>query len=79
MEGWATDGFDTGRYMMLCVRSETLVIWGMCPFIADWHTPGDLDLLRLVSVVLWADILIIYFELWVRCVNSVCIEVRRQL
>lgn len=40
----------------LCVGGEILVIWGRCPFIADEHISVDLDLLRLVSVVLWADL-----------------------
>lgn len=40
----------------LCVLKGIVVIWGMCPFLADWHISVELDLLRLVSVVLWADI-----------------------
>jgi hypothetical protein len=53
---------------VLCVLSEMLVIWGTCPFLADWCISVDLNLLRLVLLFVGRHILIISFEHWVRYV-----------
>lgn len=41
----------TGGYVL----SEELVIWGLCPVLADKHGSVGHGLLRLVSVILKAD------------------------
>lgn len=84
MEDWGTEGFDVGSYVMLCWRA-------VC---AGWDLGhlGHVSFHRWLAHISrsWSSeasfcssvgrhILIIYFELWGRRVNRVCIEIRRQL